>query len=365
MKIWIITPIVAVVFLGTLAMMTLSGWDRPPIDTVQHGYRGTGMELVYNPRDFAKVAAQNVAPPEVYELEPSDSPLAKDIYENVEVLGDLNEEQFLRLMTAITEWVSPEEGCAYCHSDDGFAAENIYTKIVSRRMLQMTQHINGNWQSHVGQTGVTCYTCHRGQPVPQEIWFTDPGPQQPRGMAGNRAEQNTPAPAVALSSLPYDPFTPMLAGRSEIAVISNDALPSGNRKSIKQTEWTYGLMMHFSESLGVNCTYCHNSRSFFAWDQSPPQRTTAWHGIRMVNDLNIDYLEPLGSQYPSFRLGSLGDAPKTNCKTCHLGVYKPLFGANMVKDYPSLVPTTEPAVTTGETPVDPEIVGSMVVPSNN
>ena len=27
---------------------------------------------------------------------------------------------------------------------------------------------------------------------------------------------------------------------------------------IKQTEQTYGLMMHMSQALGVNCTYCHN-----------------------------------------------------------------------------------------------------------
>jgi outer membrane protein OmpA-like peptidoglycan-associated protein len=32
----------------------------------------------------------------------------------------------------------------------------------------------------------------------------------------------------------------------------------------------------------------------------------------------------------------LGDAPKANCGTCHQGVYKPLFGANMLKDYPEL-----------------------------
>ena len=37
---------------------------------------------------------------------------------------------------------------------------------------------------------------------------------------------------------------------------------AANRSSLKQTEHTYGLMMHMSDSLGVNCTYCHNTRSF-------------------------------------------------------------------------------------------------------
>ena len=52
-------------------------------------------------------------------------------------------------------------------------------------------------------------------------------------------------------------------------------------------------MMHMSQSLGVNCTYCHNTRSFASWDASTPQRATAWYGIRMVRDLNNDYLDPL------------------------------------------------------------------------
>ena len=60
-------------------------------------------------------------------------PLAKDIYENVQVLGDLTEDNFTRLMGAITQWVSPEEGCAYCHAkaDDGAGPG-------SRRILEVT-----------------------------------------------------------------------------------------------------------------------------------------------------------------------------------------------------------------------------------
>jgi photosynthetic reaction center cytochrome c subunit len=38
-------------------------------------------------------------------------------------------------------------------------------------MLQMTQYINSEWKTHVADTGVTCYTCHRGQPVPSALWF--------------------------------------------------------------------------------------------------------------------------------------------------------------------------------------------------
>ena len=123
---------------------------------------------------------------------------------------------------------------------------------------------------------------------------------------------------------------------------------------------TYGLMMHVSQSMGVNCTYCHNTRSFAQWDASTPKRTTAWYGIRMVQGLNNNYLEPLTATFPANRLGPHGDVGKVNCATCHQGVYKPLFGVSMLKDYPELagrkaVVATEPATdseATVETPVE-------------
>ena len=60
------------------------------------------------------------------------------------------------------------------------ADDSLYQKKVARRMLQMTQHINESWKdNHVGGTGVTCFTCHRGQPVPAHVWFTDPARTAP------------------------------------------------------------------------------------------------------------------------------------------------------------------------------------------
>ena len=138
------------------------------------------------------------------------------------------------------------------------------------------------------------------------------------------------------TSLPSDPFTPFLLGDLDIRVNGTTALPNGNRHSIKQAEWTYGLMTHMSSALGVNCTYCHNTQSFSNWNGNPPQRSTAWYGIRMARDLNKDYMEPLTSVFPEHRLGPTGDAPKANCATCHQGAYKPLFGQSMLKDHPQL-----------------------------
>ena len=102
-------------------------------------------------------------------------------------------------------------------------------------------------------------------------------------------------------------------------------------------------MTHMSQSLGVNCTYCHNTQSFSSWNNNPPQRATAWHGIRMARDLNLDYLEPLTATFPVERLGATGDVAKVNCATCHQGAYKPLNGQSMLKDFPELAKPAEPA----------------------
>jgi len=314
----------------------LAACERPPVDAEQQGFRGTGMESVTNPRtEKAKLAGIDIPDP----LPPAPAgPPASEVYENVEVLGDLSVGEFNRLMGAITTWVSPQQGCLYCHEAGNFAAEGVYTKHVSRRMIQMTRNLNSAWTQHVKSTGVTCYTCHRGQPVPANVWVQDPGPEGGFG-AGWRADQNLAASAAGLASLPYDPFSPYLADDpSDIRVQSNTALPvrGANPSDIKDTEKTYSLMMHLSTALGVNCTYCHNSRAFSPWEESSPPRITAWHGIRMVREINDEYISPLADVLPPERKGPAGDPLKANCTTCHQGLPKPLMGISMLEDYPEL-----------------------------
>lgn len=315
-------------------VMMLAACELPPMETQQQGYRGLGMENVVNPRIQAKLNAENIVPQAAPPVDAS-GPRAADVFQNVQILGDLSVGQFTRLMTSLTAWVSPEEGCNYCHIPEDLASDDIYTKRVSRAMLQMTIDANTHWQDHVGDTGVTCYTCHRGKPVPTAVWAADPGPAHAKGI--NRPPQNIGSDVVAYTSLPYDPFTPFLSGSEEILVIGEKALPNQDSvATIEHAEWTYGLMMHLSDSLGVNCTHCHNSRSFFDWDQSSEARKTAWYAIRHVREINNKYIQPLTDDLPDSRKGPLGDPLKANCNTCHRGLNKPLGGAQMINDYPSL-----------------------------
>ena len=320
--------------------------ERPQIATAQKGFRGTGMAQIDSVAEQQANAALNAAPEIARPARVRDNaPLAGATYKNVQVLGELTIGEFGRTMNAITAWVAPKQSCAHCHVEGNFASDDKYTKIVARRMIQMVRHLNADWQTHVANTGVTCYTCHRGNPIPANVWFRPAPPDHANNLLFNRSGQNAPAKSAGLTSLPGDPFSDFLwqtGTQNNVRVNSPTALPTqagGQRATLLQTEHTYGLMVHVSKSLGVNCTFCHNTRAFASWPQSPIQRTTAWHGIRMVRDLNSAYLDPLTPHFPAVpvgRLGPSGDAAKIHCATCHQGANKPLYGAQTARYYPAL-----------------------------
>ncbi len=332
----------------------------------QTGPRGTGMDQVVAKRDVVKSSAVP-APP--YELTAAmrQGERASAAYQNVKVLGDISTDEFNYTMAAITTWVAPaEQGCNYCHNPENMASDEKYTKIVARRMLQMTRTINANWQPHVAsgpeKAGVTCWTCHRGNAVPVNVWSH--AAADPMTIKGNKHGQNTPLRSVAFASLPNDPFTTYLEGANNIRVAANSPYPSPDHVvAIGQAEKTYGLMMHTSQALGVNCTFCHNTHSFRSWADARPQRVTAWYGYRMVRHVNDDYIKSLVGVWPANRLGPGGDPYKVNCATCHQGVNKPMGGYPMLKDYPALAgPATASAPSAPTPPAAAQLTSTQAPP---
>jgi photosynthetic reaction center cytochrome c subunit len=327
--------VVATVLL-TVAMLFTAGWGHPPIVGTQIGFRGTGMDQVTTSAAVEQLEALNAMPDQIPKASP-DGPRATEVYKNVQVLTDLSVDQFNTLMAAMTTWVAPQQGCAYCHNVENLADDSVYAKKVARRMIQMTRHINQDWKPHVQTTGVVCYTCHRGNPVPTNVWYENPGWPHAGGFAATNYGFGHPNAANGSTDLLQDPYTPYLEKDDNIRVQATSALPAtGMGSSIQTTEDTYSLMMSISKGLGVNCTFCHNTREFGQWSESTPQRVTAWHGIQMVRNLNTEYLDPLKDVFPATRLGPLGDPPKLNCATCHQGANKPLLGVSLAKDYPEL-----------------------------
>lgn len=358
--------------LAAIPALLLGGCEIGTKVTEQQGPNGVAIMQVKD-KSTMKIAAEVPAPP--YDLTPDmlEGDRAGEVYENVQVLKDVSVDEFNYTMAALTEWVSPADGdlenggCNYCHNPANMASDEIYTKVVARKMLQMTRNINANWTPHFknnyGQSsegaGVTCWTCHRGKPVPANNWSAaSPSPSK---LAGNKLGQNTPLKQTAYASLPYDSFSAYLAGDEPVRVIGKSAYPyKASTASIVSTETTYGLMMHQSQALGVNCTFCHNSQNFGKWDDSRGQRVNAWYGTRMVRDINNNYITSLGDVWPANgkgvngnRRGPEGDPLKVNCATCHNGINRPLGGVKMLKDYPALK-----GVHGGAAPVAPPVVAA-------
>ncbi len=355
-----------------LALVVASGCERPPPQSTQLGYRGVGMVEYVNPRILAAQHRANVVPAPLPAAVPVPT-TAGSVYKNLKVLGDVPITEFTRLMLAISEWVVPKDqwvngqGCVYCHDLADMAADTKYQKVVSRSMIQLTQRANSAWNMHVGPTGVTCYTCHRGNAVPKYVWTTSPGLAKASGQVTTL--QNRLSPVPAFSSLPYDPMTTYFDKDTNIAITPPKPVRVGMATTVntKQTEWTYALMMYISRSLGVGCNHCHNSRQFADWNQSTPLRTKGWYAIRQVREMNQKYIWPLNDILPASRKGPLGDPQRVGCETCHQGVYKPLFGAPMLKDYPVLgQPAKAAAPAAAPAPAAPAAVktGAEVAPAS-
>ena len=207
----------------------------------------------------------------------------------------------------------------------------------------MTQHINADWKPHVAATGVTCYTCHRGKAVPQQVWFKAPPQNNARRLASATAPARTRrrrSVGLTLAALRPVHACTCWSDQADPRRQRPTALPTGNRASIQHTEQTYGADDAHVRGARRELHLLPQHALVHDLGGPPPQRITAWHGIRMVRDLNNDYLEPLTKTFPANRLGPLGDVAKVNCATCHQGVNKPLYGAPMAKDYPELLVAT-------------------------
>lgn len=298
--------------------------EFPPQDTEELGFRGTGMVHIANPAAVAdsQAAVEARVPSLPAEPDPDMEPAPPGTWENVQYLGHLSEAEFNRTMLAMTTWVAQGtgQGCNYCHvvNDQGqadYVSDDIYTKVVSRDMIRMTQQLNAEYSSHVGDRGINCWTCHQGEVLPNNYWFfAEEGPRDLERLYVNEGDRQSER---------------YFLDQENIRVVSTDAALTGdtdNVSSIQDTRHAYWVMTQMSEGLGVNCTYCHQSPRFSDWEESPPQRVTALRGARMLRHANTEYMVPLQDAWPENRLGPRGDGPKLQCATCHNGAPLPQYG---------------------------------------
>ena len=340
--------IVAVVAAAAIVVFAPT-WTPVPPSADEIGFP---QEVLFHSK--AETSAYNKAPPP---LAPAvtGGPSATATYKNVQVLTDVSAAEFMRLQYAITAWVAPKQGCAFCHAGDNYASDAKPTKAAARVMLQMTRHLNTDWSSHVGPAGMTCYTCHRGQPVPSATWFPD-APMPQHRMAESTENWQEIGDTVH-KFFPDVGFAEYYLSDQPIRVQSDTIEPNHSISSWPEAKNIYEMMMQMSDSIGANCGYCHNSRNWADWAQSSPYRWIGYDALRLVREINNDFMLHLATVIPQTRtlIGEttipamperMRSAQTGNgfitCGVCHQGVTKPLNGANMVNDYPGLGPLAPP-----------------------
>ena len=338
---------------GAALAVVVPDWHRPWFAGTQMAYRGQS-NTQFESRAEAMAINAFVPPPLP---EPADGgPRATEQFKNVKVLTDVSAAEFMRLQQAITNWVAPKQGCAFCHNTENWASDEKATKLAARRMMEMTRYVNSAWAGHVNPSGVTCYTCHRGQPVPAEVWW--PQVPKPEHKFASRSEAWRESADTVYNFFPDAGYAEYYLQDHPVAAISQSALRTNDVGAQVVNVRIYEMMMQMSLQIGVNCGYCHASRAFQDWSQSTPMRWTGYYSLRLIRDLNRNYLLPFAKIIPQQRalvhetsvpvtpVSEKGQQPGNallTCETCHYRLPKPMNGANMVKDYPGLVGTDPPS----------------------
>ena len=341
---------------ATLFILLVPRWMTPKPGT-QVGYRAGSMIQfqVSEPTAIAKNAPPKHDSYGVDQAALSDTRPATAAYSNIQVLKDQTAGEFMTLHVAITNWVAPTEGCAFCHAGPdyapNYASDDKPQKAAARTMIRMTQTLNTDWANHVAPSGVTCYTCHRGQNVPADAWY--PRQSQPPRPGIARQEDWHEAASTVHDFFPDASAEEYLLQDTKGRIQSYLALPNNTTgpATFPPVIRLYEVMMQMSDDIGVNCGYCHNSRAFFDWGQSSPARWAGLNGTHMTQAINRDFLLPLASTIPqTMQVVGEGRPPNippraaaiqngnalANCGTCHYGSPKPLNGVNLVHDFPAL-----------------------------
>jgi photosynthetic reaction center cytochrome c subunit len=84
--------------------LSLAACERPPMESQQLGFRGTGMVEIGLTLAAAKRCSRPIKRRRLCLQCPVTDLKASAVYENAEVLGDLGVGEFTRLMAAMTEW---------------------------------------------------------------------------------------------------------------------------------------------------------------------------------------------------------------------------------------------------------------------
>lgn len=113
--------------------------------------------------------------------------LAEQAYKNIQVFKGLPASELEPTMAFISGSLGVK--CNYCHVNP-FEKDDKATKQTARQMIRMVFDLNKG--SFSGEKAVSCYTCHRGKPLPVSV----PAVGQNLWQPNTTAAKDTPLPTV-------------------------------------------------------------------------------------------------------------------------------------------------------------------------
>ena len=145
----------------------------------------------------AFAAAQNARPQ-----------VAEEAFKNIKVLRGASAENFNQGMHLISGALGVE--CEYCHVERDFVSDDVKKKDIARDMITMTADLNR--RMFKGEAVVTCYTCHRGHPIPVAV------PELP---AGEYFKEPPPPPAMPMATEVLSKYITALGGEQNLRKITS------------------------------------------------------------------------------------------------------------------------------------------------
>src|SRR5262245_14166683 len=147
------------------------------------------------------------------------TPMAEDVFKNIQVLKGIPVDQFMGTMGIIAASVG--RGCSECHvldssTDWTLYAEDTPLKQATRRMLLMTKQINDS--NFGGRQVVTCYSCHRGvqrpKLTPSLVALYSAPPDEPDDVIDQAADAPT-------ADQVFDKYLTAIGGVARVAALTS------------------------------------------------------------------------------------------------------------------------------------------------
>ncbi len=151
---------------------------------------------------------------------PADHPVAsptkttEQVFKNIQVLKGIPSDQLIPAMQFITSSLGVQ--CDFCHMEGAFDKDDKKPKQIARKMMQMMIIINQeNFDSH---REVTCFTCHRGAPMPVAIPIisAEAMPPLPHGL-----DEEVAPPSLPTADQILDKYVQAIGGTAAIQKLRN------------------------------------------------------------------------------------------------------------------------------------------------